>query len=235
MYAEVVISKAPPFKKNRDSALDKLFTLLNNSSSYVFQHTEVGDKPDEKISASYFCTPTSKGICECCLRNVVKYLKKNCPKQNEVVAWDFYPYHTCMVRYSASRKTLSVLDDWAWYDSPHPTFVKAVDLEKTMDSLTSKLKVQAAGGGDALKRFATGTTNYDGEEHALYVVVQCTPDISKEDCIKCLSKASIEVRSCCTKKLRFGGMATSTNCYAWYHHISFFGDVPTKFDKEVCR
>ncbi|XP_076959398.1 cysteine-rich repeat secretory protein 1-like [Bidens hawaiensis] len=197
-------------------------------------HTEVGDKLDEKISASYFCNPVSKGICECCLRNTVKYLKKKCPKQNEAVAWDFYSFHTCIVRYSTSRKTLSVLDDWAWYRDLDTTFVKAVDLAKTMDSLTSKLKVQAAEGGDALKRFVTGTENYDGEEHALYVAVQCTPDISKEDCVKCLSKASIEIRSCCTEKLLFGGIATSTNCYAWYQHIKFYDDVPKKFDKELC-
>ncbi|XP_076948855.1 cysteine-rich repeat secretory protein 1-like [Bidens hawaiensis] len=199
MYAEVVISKAKLFRNIEIPHWTNSFTLLNNSSNYVFQHTEVGDKPDEKISASYFCNPVSKGICECCLRNVVKYLKKKCPKQNEAVVWDFYSFHTCMVRYSTNRETLSVLDDWAWYRDLDTTFVKAVDLVKTMDSLTSKLKVKAGEGGDALKRFVTETEIYDGEENALYVAVQCTPDISKEDCVKCLSKASIEIRSCCTE------------------------------------
>ncbi|KAI3777317.1 hypothetical protein L1987_47117 [Smallanthus sonchifolius] len=91
-----------------------------------------------------------------------------------------------MVRYSTGRKILSVLDDWEWFHLGSRTYVKAVELQKTMDSL---LKEEATG-GDALRKYARGNVNYDGDELALYVAMQCTPDLSKADCVKCLSKAN---------------------------------------------
>ncbi|XP_076945925.1 antimicrobial ginkbilobin-2-like protein [Bidens hawaiensis] len=137
-----------------------------------------------------------------------------------------------MVRYSTGRKILSVLDDWAWYSFPYPDDVNAIALEKTMDSLASKLKEEATT-GDFLHKYARGTINYDGDENKLFVAVQCTPNISKEDCIKCLSEASNEIRSCCTRKLLFEGRVVSTNCFVRYSHVSFF-DAPERFSDEYC-
>ncbi|XP_076916052.1 cysteine-rich receptor-like protein kinase 41 [Bidens hawaiensis] len=94
-----------------------------------------------------------------------------------------------MVRYSTGRKIFSILDDWAWYSFPYPDNVNAIALEKSMDSLASKLQEETAI-GDVLKKYSTGTMNYDGDENSLFVAMQCTPDISKEDCIKCLSKVT---------------------------------------------
>ncbi|KAI3741067.1 hypothetical protein L1987_58734 [Smallanthus sonchifolius] len=68
-----------------------------------------------------------------------------------------------------------LLDDLAWYSYFFPDdFVKAVELEKTVDSLASKLKEQAAG-GDALQK---GSVNYDNDELSLFMVMQCTPDLT---------------------------------------------------------
>ncbi|MFS7934105.1 putative Gnk2-like domain-containing protein [Helianthus anomalus] len=158
-------------QKNRDSALDQLLILIKNSSYNGFYHTQADNKPEEQVSVSFFCAlNVEKGLCECCLKNVGKYLRKSCPKQQEGVAWDFYPLLQCMVRYSAARKIFSVLDDWAWYHSG--------------DRLSVKTK---AAGGDVLRKYAANTIHYDGDEHALYMDVMCTPDLTKEDCIKCLS------------------------------------------------
>ncbi|KAI3800314.1 hypothetical protein L1987_28401 [Smallanthus sonchifolius] len=221
-------------QKIRDSALDKLLALLKKNSSYNgFYHSQEGAKPEEQVSASFLCTPKVHSLCECCFKNVVASLRKGCPKQNEGVAWGSYNFNTCIVRYSTGRKILSVLDDWAWHSSFFPDdFVQAVELEKTVDSLASKLKEQAAG-GDALKKYAQGSVNYDNDELSLFMVMQCTPDLTKGDCVKCLSKASVELRSCCTRKKIFIARVVSTNCYAWYSHVSFF-TPPSRFDSNDC-
>ncbi|KAI3800315.1 hypothetical protein L1987_28402 [Smallanthus sonchifolius] len=137
-----------------------------------------GENSEEQVSAIFYCPPNIHAdLCKCCVRNAITYLLKKCPKQNKGVAWDNYPFLSCMVRYSTGRKILSMLDDWAWYhlkeDSNH---VKAVNLQKTMDSLLSKLKEEAAR-GDALRKYARGNVIYDGDELALYVAVQCTPNL----------------------------------------------------------
>ncbi|MFS7934103.1 putative Gnk2-like domain-containing protein [Helianthus anomalus] len=219
-------------QKNRDSALDKLMVLIKNSSYNGFYHTQSTGKPEEQVSASFFCAlNVVKGLCECCLKNVVQYIRKNCPKQQEGVAWDFYPYLQCMVRYSTGRKIFSVLDDWAWYRSGSDLSVSTVNLAKTMDSMLNKLKVKAAG-GDALRKYASDSIHYDEDEHALYVDVQCTPDLKKEDCLKCLTKGSNEIRSF-TKKPLFSGRVISTNCYVRYKHTSIF-KASIDFDPQAC-
>ncbi|MFS7934096.1 putative Gnk2-like domain-containing protein [Helianthus anomalus] len=224
-------------QKNRDSAFDKLIAQLkdSNSSYNGFHHTQVGDKPEEQVSAIYLCPPNaqSKPICECCLRHVVEYAIKKCPKQNEVVAWDLYESVQCMVRYSVGRKIFSVLDDWAWYCHEGDGYVKTDELEKTVDGLVSKLKEHAAE-GDALRKFASESVTYDRDEFPLHVAVQCTPDISKEDCTKCLSKAINGIRSCSTSKRYFAGSYLSANCYVWYSHIDGLLDPPTEFN-EYCN
>ncbi|KAD3069351.1 hypothetical protein E3N88_37231 [Mikania micrantha] len=178
-------------EKNRASALDQILKT-GNASNNGFYHSQVGDKPEDQVSAVLFCPPNIPGeICKCCFRNLVPALLSNCSTQKEGVVWDTYYYYDCMARYSVGRKIVSVLDDWAWYRNPDSHDVKAVGLQKTIDSLLIRLTEEAAGGG-AVKKFATGSAKYDGEEHVLYVVAMCSPDLSKPDCLKCLSKATTE-------------------------------------------
>ncbi|MFS7934109.1 putative Gnk2-like domain-containing protein [Helianthus anomalus] len=209
--------KSNTIQKNRDSALDKLMALIKNNSSYNgFDHTQSAGKPEEQVSASFFCAlNVVKGLCECCLRNVVQYIRKNCPKQQEAVAWDFYPYLQCMVRYSIGRKILSALDDWAWYRLGDDLSVKTVNLAKTMDSMINKLKVKAA------EVMPFGNMRQT-----------CTPDLTKGDCLKCLTKGSNEIRNF-TRKPLFSGVVISTNCYVRYRHTSLF-NPPTEYSGNEC-
>ncbi|KAM0059918.1 putative Gnk2-like domain-containing protein [Helianthus debilis subsp. tardiflorus] len=154
------------------------------------------------------------------------------PEEQEGIAWDTYSSFYCMLRFSTGRKIFSVLDNWAWYDLVYDNYVKAIDLVKTMDSLTSTLKEQAAGGND-LEKFASGKVIYDGDEHKLYAVAQCTPDLSKADCVKCLSEASTRMRSCCTGKSRFDGKVFSANCILRYSHVKLI-TPPEEYDPEYC-
>ncbi|KAM0021707.1 putative Gnk2-like domain-containing protein [Helianthus debilis subsp. tardiflorus] len=227
-------SKGVNIIMNKASALDKVLGLLDNSSNFHgFYHVQVGDKPEEQVSASLLCPPhVHKGQCVCCLDGLLKYLLDNCGNQQEGVAWDAYFSFYCMLRFTTGRKILSVLDNWAWYDLVYDNYVKAVDLVKTMDSLTSTLKEQAAGGND-LDKFASGKVIYDGDEHKLYAVAQCTPDLSKADCVKCLSEASTRMRSCCTGKSRFDGRVFSANCILRYSHIKFI-TPPEEYDPKYC-
>ncbi|KAL8235526.1 hypothetical protein R6Q59_016607 [Mikania micrantha] len=219
-------------EKNRASAFDQILKTGNNANNNGFYHTQVGDKPEDQVSAVLFCPPNIPGeICKCCFRNLVPALLSNCSTQKEGVVWHTYFYYDCMARYSVGRKIVSVLDDWAWYRNPDSNNVKAVGLQKTIDSLLSRLTEEAAGGG-AVKKFATGSAKYDGEEHVLYVVTMCSPDLSKPDCLKCLSKATTETRTCCTQKPLFSSRIMSTNCYIKYTHVNIF-DIP-KMSTKYC-
>ncbi|KAD3069338.1 hypothetical protein E3N88_37218 [Mikania micrantha] len=219
--------------KNRDSAIKNIKESFKNSSSYTgFYHSQVGEKPEEQVSAIMLCPPNvDVGLCKCCIQNVEAYLLKKCPTQREGIGWDEYPYLVCMLRFATGRNILSALDDWAWYYTADRDYVKAVALEETMDGLTSTLKERAAG-GDTLRKHAFGSLTYDGIENELFVSLQCSPDISKDDCLKCLSKSRIEMRNCCSSKPLFSGRVMSTNCFFMYSHTSFF-EPPTEFDTKA--
>ncbi|KAK1420046.1 hypothetical protein QVD17_21346 [Tagetes erecta] len=223
--------------KIRDSALNQLMESFKKSSKFNgFYHTQAaaGNKSEEVVSAHFLCPPNIHlDYCTCCVKNTITILRKKCTKHNEGVAWDSYPYIDCMVRYTTGRKILSVLDDWAWHRIPDVNYVKTLNLQKTLDSMTGKLTEKAAG-GDGVKKFAGDKVNYDGNEHVLYVSAQCTPDISKQDCIKCLTKATVEMRNCCSSKPLFGGSVLSTNCCLRYWHIDLFNPPAVEIDKDLC-
>ncbi|KAK9072326.1 hypothetical protein SSX86_008759 [Deinandra increscens subsp. villosa] len=81
------------------------------------------------------------------------------------------------------------------------TPASAIDLEKGLNTLADKLKRPAAGGG-MLQMFASGAIAYGPGPRGswpLYGYMQCTPDIRKEDCMKCLTDATNAIHNCCSK------------------------------------
>ncbi|MFS7934097.1 putative Gnk2-like domain-containing protein [Helianthus anomalus] len=105
-----------------------------------------------------------------------------------------------------------------------------VQAEKTLISIIFSLQIPWPLG---LQFGGWGRTTRD--DHALYVAAQCTTDLSKADCNKCLSKASNRMRSCCTQKTSFEGRVHSTNCILWYTHVSFFNPPIVTNPEEYCN
>ncbi|KAL8192543.1 hypothetical protein R6Q57_027728 [Mikania cordata] len=69
-------------EKNRASAFDQILKTGNNANNNGFYHTQVGDKPEDQVSAVLFCPPNIPGeICKCCFRNLVPALLSNCSTQ----------------------------------------------------------------------------------------------------------------------------------------------------------
>uniref|UniRef100_A0A7N2MRZ3 Gnk2-homologous domain-containing protein n=1 Tax=Quercus lobata TaxID=97700 RepID=A0A7N2MRZ3_QUELO len=75
-------------------------------------------------------------------------------------------------------------------------------------TLLDSKRVQAAAGG-SLRKFAAGNATAPNNQ-TLYSVVQCTPDLSDQDCSDCLTGAMGEIPNCCDGKQ--GGRVIKPSC-----------------------
>ncbi|KAM4114001.1 hypothetical protein ACJW30_04G037600 [Castanea mollissima] len=89
------------------------------------------------------------------------------------------------------------------------------DLRILLDSK----RVQAAAGG-SLRKFAAGNATAPNNQ-TLYSVVQCTPDLSVQDCSDCLAGAMGEIPNCCDGKQ--GGRVIKPSCNFRFE-VSLFYD-----------
>ncbi|KAI3495237.1 hypothetical protein L1887_37478 [Cichorium endivia] len=202
------------YEKNLMSALDG---VANNIAAHKgFYHSSSG--ANEPVNAVGLCpgyiTPDN---CALCVRNSIILLRSNCQKQKEGVTW----ISTCMVRYS-DRKILGVLDDWVWVHLPDPRTVARVrEMDQALFKLATRLQAQVAG-GSSLQKFAYGQLKYAPDSIAnntLYAAMQCTPDLSKLLCTKCLLSIMLTVTACCSGKV--SAAMLSPNCYLRYDHDKF--------------
>ncbi|GKV19269.1 hypothetical protein SLEP1_g29554 [Rubroshorea leprosula] len=85
-----------------------------------------------------------------------------------------------------------------------------------------KAAILSASSGDSHRKFATGTVAAS-DSLPIYALVQCTPDLSQQQCTSCLSIGKIKV--CCEGGL--GGRAVGPNCNLRFETYSFY-DPPAE-------
>ena len=88
------------------------------------------------------------------------------------------------------------------------------DLKTLLDSQIG----QAAAGG-SLRKFAAGNATAPNNQ-TLYSVVQCTPDLSDQDCSDCLTGAMGEIPNCCDGKQ--GGRVVRPSCNLRFEVFPFY-------------
>ena len=86
-------------------------------------------------------------------------------------------------------------------------------------SLLESLRSQAVAGGSLRKFAAAGNTTAPNFQ-TLYAVVQCTPDLSEEDCNSCLVGAFQNIPQCCDGKQ--GGRVVTPSCNIRFELFPFY-------------
>ncbi|KAJ0765754.1 putative Gnk2-like domain-containing protein [Helianthus annuus] len=206
--------------KERDSTFNGLYKNLGTPNpSYPGYETSIG----HGIWVSSLCPPHAQHQdCRSCVNTTIPYLKNNCPKQKEGVAWTIYLKVYCMVRYADNQKFGNIAE-WGWFTPPAthpPTPANAGELEKALNDLSNQLKEKVKLVDN--NYYGTGSINYGPGSKTLYAAMQCTHGMSLEECVKCLSDATNEIHKCCSKLRKTGGIVLSTKCSYWYEHFKFF-------------
>ncbi|PNY15656.1 cysteine-rich receptor-like protein kinase [Trifolium pratense] len=104
----------------------------------------------------------------------------------------------------------------------------ADQFNRALGNLMKKLKEKAASSNDSRVKYATGNeTDTSLNFQTIYGLVQCTPDLSFQDCTSCLEDAIYEIPSCCNNKM--GGRFFKPSCKIRFES-SLFYDPPTVVD-----
>jgi hypothetical protein len=205
--------------------LDQLFSPLSSNSidiDYGFYKSSYGESPD-KVYGIGLCRGDLKPD-EC--RNCLNISKDNltlelCPNKKEAIIW----YNECMLRYS-SGNIFSTMDDtpqhtWnsneSWSVSDYSDDEKA-EFNKDLSNLLQNLRGRAVAGG-SLRKFAVASASAPRSQ-TLYGLMQCTPNLSEQDCSRCLSGAIDNFLKSYADRL--GGRIRRPSCNFRYENSSFF-------------
>ncbi|XP_059434894.1 cysteine-rich receptor-like protein kinase 8 [Corylus avellana] len=166
--------------------LNHLLSSLSSNITEGFYNLSDGENPD-KVYAILLCRGDLKpDDCRNCLNVAIDNLTLElCPKQKEAIAW----YEECMLRYS-SRNIFSTMEDtpdFSWRNAYTFSDQEKPQYSRQFLSLSQSLTDRAAAGG-SLRKFAVGHAA-GPDVNTIYALVQCTPDLSEEDCKLCLTGA----------------------------------------------
>ncbi|GKC37638.1 cysteine-rich receptor-like protein kinase 26, partial [Tanacetum coccineum] len=206
------VTRNSAFKKNLDTSLSNL-TGTNNG--FGFFNLSVGQGIDKVNSAVVCRGDINPDVCQSCLSDSMVTGRKVCPNSSYAILW----YDDCWLTYS-NDEILGNIDtsDFSYSGSQTTNVGKFND---DLRSLLEKLKADAASGG-ALRKFASG--NAPGPDSiTIYAIMQCSPDISEQDCISCLD--NIIVKHISGKmKGSVRGRALDTMCNFQYSERRFFNE-----------
>ncbi|PWA79376.1 cysteine-rich-repeat containing protein [Artemisia annua] len=222
--------KGTNYEDNRNTALSHLVQKIRTPryTGYCYASEDAAGKAD-RVNVVALCPPNVRGEgCEECIKKTIPYIKEKCPKQKEAVAWSIISnLYTCMVLYMDRDILAPGLHDWVWASFSFPKAdANVAELQKALNSFAPKMQEEAAPSNNFSMKFATGSVHYGST--TLYMSMQCTPFLLKENCIACLSKATKEIHRCCTGKGFISGMAVSPYCVLRYDHEIFYNNNSPK-------
>ncbi|XP_010431834.1 PREDICTED: cysteine-rich receptor-like protein kinase 26 [Camelina sativa] len=206
-----------PYAVNLDRLISSLSSLRHNDNG--FYNISVGDS-DGKVNSISQCRGDVKPEdCINCIAVAGKRLVTLCPVQKEAIIW----YDKCTVRYS-NRTIYERLEIY-----PQASITGTRNFtgdrggwEKSLRGLLEGLKDRASVIGRSKKNFVVGETSGPSFQ-TLYGLVQCTPDVSEEDCSYCLSQGIAKIPNCCDMKM--GSYVLSPSCILAYATWRFYYPV----------
>ncbi|GFY86778.1 hypothetical protein Acr_05g0004170 [Actinidia rufa] len=166
-----------------------LHTIRNNSGLTGFNATTAGNLT-QPVTAMGLCRGSLRpSECQSCIDAAVEGVRLACPDQARGQVW----YAFCMVRYSAvdflGEVNTSVL--FRMTDATN-----APDLESYIPSFVFLMDSLSSIGAASDERYAIGRTKLL-HNNTLYGYFECTRDLSSEDCAKCFSSATVDMKLWC--------------------------------------
>ncbi|XP_020873350.1 cysteine-rich receptor-like protein kinase 13 isoform X2 [Arabidopsis lyrata subsp. lyrata] len=203
-----------------------LSTLPNNTASQDgFYYGSIGEEQD-RVYALGMCIPRSTpSDCSNCIKGAAGWLIQDCVNQTDAYYWALDPT-LCLVRYSNISFSGSAA---FWETTPQylvlNTATIASDLTefKTIwEDLTSRMITAAS----AARRTPSSSDNHYRVDFAnltkfqnIYALMQCTPDISSDECNSCLQQGVLEYQSCCGNNT--GGYVMRPICFFRWQLFTF--------------
>ncbi|XP_068669528.1 antimicrobial ginkbilobin-2-like protein [Aristolochia californica] len=190
--------------------------LSSNTSKTGFYNTTIGRSPD-RIHSLVLCRgDISSTSCEACVNEASQDVTQRCPRSKGAAIW----YELCFLRYS-DQNFFSYLDAsprvylWNTLNTTNPNL-----FNQLLRNLTNRLVSQAVDGPSG-RLFASNQVGFN-DFQTIYVLLQCTRDLSRDDCRTCLQTTVSQIPTCCDNKQ--GGRVIGLSCQLRYEVYRFFGE-----------
>ncbi|RXH99343.1 hypothetical protein DVH24_011668 [Malus domestica] len=198
-----------------------LHTVLSSFSSNkteinsAFYNSSLGQGP-EKVNAMALCRgDVPLNDCHTCFNESISILRQNCTNQKQATIWA----QRCTVHYS-NVSIFGVAEDDPVKFVPGPTNApNAEQFKQVLNPLVVNLSGTAAA-GDSMKKFAAGHALVPATNQTIYAIVQCTPDLDRQNCSECLDEAISDIPQCCEGKE--GGRVLRPSCNLRFESNLFY-------------
>nr|XP_043619206.1 cysteine-rich receptor-like protein kinase 15 [Erigeron canadensis] len=203
------------YQSNLDNALSSLTS--DTSIRYGFYNRSVGQSPDQANAYGLCRGDVEPNDCRSCINEAITTLRGICPNQRGAIGW----YDKCMLRYS-NDTILGNSDQRLIRGLPNANNASnPSEFNQGLDSLLDQLRTEASRGGP-LRKYAANTTNGPGFS-TIYGYMQCTPDLTEDQCYNCLESAMGFIPGCCAG--RRGGRVYFPSCILRYESSRFLNDT----------
>ncbi|KAM7461132.1 hypothetical protein LguiA_029253 [Lonicera macranthoides] len=203
-----------------------LSTLSSNSTNNgtIFSTSAAGRIPPNIAYGLFLCRgDVNATVCRDCVATASREITTRCPNEKSAVIW----YDECILRYDNNSffSTLATNPMVSLINTANITDQTRFQqlLGETMNALAYRASVDNPN-GEFVKGFATQQANFTSLQR-LYGLVQCTQDLSDEDCNRCLRIAISNLPMCCTGKQ--GGRVLTPSCNVRYEIYPFYRELAT--------
>lgn len=199
-----------------ETNLKLLFSsLIQNTSKTGFFNTTIGNIPNRVYGSSLCRGDISASDCTSCLTTASLDLMQLCPYNRGAIVW----YKVCMLRYS-NKNFFSDLqtDGYRVYISTN--WSDPYQFEQAVVKMMSSISKSAVQSG---QMFSTAMTNLTVSD-PIYGLVQCTRDLTGDQCLECLKVAMQNLEEYCYGNVL--GIYLACSCILWYETDKFFNSDP---------
>ncbi|KAJ6885610.1 hypothetical protein NC651_026289 [Populus alba x Populus x berolinensis] len=207
-----------PYEANLNILLSSLASNATRNDINGFYNASTGHGVYE-VYGLFLCRgDVSVEVCLKCVNLARNGVVQRCPIQKEAIIW----YDQCFLRYSNSNIFSSLSQTPSVYMSNTQKITVDVEFNKLLVNTISDAVNVAASAPSGEKKLATKKEIYKLRE-SLYVLVQCTPDLSKNDCNQCLLLSKLSISICCNNNR--GGRVLFPSCNFRYENYSFYNQA----------
>ncbi|XP_010267802.1 PREDICTED: putative receptor-like protein kinase At4g00960 isoform X1 [Nelumbo nucifera] len=207
-----------------ESNLKTILSFLYSNSTHEngFYNATAGQDPD-KVNGLILCRGdvTAQECQSCIINKIGQEIMTLCPNKKEAIIW----VDDCMLRYSNRSifSTLEIQPTAALVSVANSSYPdgRSQKVKELLDSLANQAAFHSS-----TAMFATGViqSTYTvggiiGFEK-IYGLVQCTPDISQNDCHRCLTAAVSHLFDCC--KVKLGARVLQPSCSIRHEDHMFY-------------
>ncbi|KAJ9566770.1 hypothetical protein OSB04_002736 [Centaurea solstitialis] len=194
--------------------------LRKTNSGYGFFNISVGEAPDTANAISLCRGDVEAHICLSCVKDaIVQETQTDCPNSRYASAYN----DICFLRYSdATILGINEMEGRSYSWPTNDDNSSDIGFFLALSQLLGNLRGKAADGGSLLK-FATGNTSVPDSSKVIYALVQCTPDLSTQQCNDCLQNLINRIPKEISRK---GASARTPSCTIRYENYLFYNKTP---------